>query len=82
MSKVKSIPLPEKVADHMCSRLSSLEATVRCIRGALDGGEGTAEWRSSNAAEALFAVAEEIERISCDMDISTWGDHEAKEAQS
>lgn len=62
----KLIPIPGEIAEGMGRRLSSLRGMVECIRRKLaDGSEGA-------AADALYGVLWEIERIAMDLDVHAW----------
>lgn len=65
-TNIKLVPIAGEIADEMGRRLSALKGAVECIRrdllGATDGA----------AADALYGVAHEIERIARDLDAHAW----------
>jgi hypothetical protein len=75
MKKVKSVPISEDIAEDMAERLLGVRATVECIAASIQDEVGIV----GTAAEALQGVRLELERIYCDLGVSSWSEFETKE---
>lgn len=63
---IRLIPIAGEIAQEMGRRLSALQGMVECIRDKLTGSADGA------AADALYGVIWEIQRIAIDLDAHSW----------